>query len=245
MIIPSIDLFKKKVVRLYKGQYNDQINYHENAINLIKKYQEEGAKIVHLIDLNGAKNPKRKQLNILKKIILSSSIPVQIGGGIRNEEDLKYFFDLGVERVILGSLIVSNPKMVQRWINFYGYKKIILALDIIKDNHCNKKIMIHGWKKATKINLESVIEQFLPVGLKHVICTDINCDGTLKGPNIKLYKEISKMYPQVSFQASGGIGSIKDIISLKETLVDSVIVGRALLEKKFNLREAIKCWQKE
>lgn len=245
MIIPAIDLLNKKIVRLYKGQYNNKINYHENTIDLIKKYKKQGAKIIHLIDLSGARNPKNKQLNILKEIILSSSIPIQIGGGIRNKENIKYFFNLGVKKIIIGSLAIQNPKMVTKWIKYYGNKKIILALDIIKDNNHLKKIMIYGWGTITKINLENIIEYFLPTGLKNILCTDINCDGTLKGPNIKLYMEITKKYPQINFQASGGVGSIKDILNLKKTSVSSIIIGRSLLEKKFTLREAIQCWQKE
>lgn len=245
MIIPSIDLLNEKIVRLYKGQYNNKINYHENTINLIQKYKKEGAKIIHLIDLSGAKNPQNKQLEILKKIILSSSIPIQIGGGIRNKKDIKYFFNLGVKRIIIGSLAIQNPQIVQKWIKYYGYKKIILALDIVKDNNNNKKIMICGWEKNTKINLEKIIEYFLITGLKYIICTDINCDGTLKGPNIKLYREITNKYPQINFLASGGVSTIKDIVNLKKTSVNSVIIGRSLLEKKITLREAIQCWQKE
>ncbi|QCI21992.1 1-(5-phosphoribosyl)-5-[(5-phosphoribosylamino)methylideneamino]imidazole-4-carboxamide isomerase [Buchnera aphidicola] len=245
MIIPAFDLINGKAVRLYQGNYYHQKNYDINLHSSLKEYALKGVKLVHLVDLDGAKNIKSRQLELLKKILSYSTIPIQIGGGIRNEQDIEMLLNLGAKRVVIGSICILNKSKVKEWLKRYGSDVIVLALDIHISRSSKKEIYIHGWQKKTDYSLEEIIEYFLSDNLKHVLCTDISKDGTLLGPNVKLYTEIVQSFKQIEFQASGGISELQDILTLKKTGVQNVIIGRALLEKKFTIKEALKCWQNE
>ncbi|WP_295164797.1 1-(5-phosphoribosyl)-5-[(5-phosphoribosylamino)methylideneamino]imidazole-4-carboxamide isomerase [uncultured Buchnera sp.] len=244
MIIPAFDLINGTTVRLYQGNYSNQKKYDINLYKRLKDYKIKGVKNIHLVDLDGAKNIKKRQTKIFKDIISYTDIPIQIGGGIRNEEDINMFLNLGVRKVVIGSSAIKNKVEVKKWIKVYGSNTIILALDVIIKNN-KKEIAINGWQEQTNTTLEEIIEYFSPIGLKHVLCTDISKDGTLSGPNNMLYKEIVKKFKHIEFQASGGVATLKDIVSLKETGVSGVIIGRSLLENKFTIQEALKCWQNE
>ncbi|QJC35204.1 1-(5-phosphoribosyl)-5-((5-phosphoribosylamino)methylideneamino)imidazole-4-carboxamide isomerase [Enterobacteriaceae endosymbiont of Donacia proxima] len=246
MIIPAIDLIKGKIVRLHQGKFNLKREYLYTPLFYIKKCIKENARKIHLIDLDGAKNPDTKQLMLLKKISKYQLPPIQIGGGIRSKKDIDFIFNLiPNSQIVLGSFILQNFKNLKKIFKLYDPFSIILALDI-KYNQNNKKIIfVNGWQNTSNIIFEDIIEKFLHIGLKYVLCTDISRDGTFLGPNINLYTEIVKKYPEISFQASGGISSLQDIINLKNTGVKDVIIGRAFLEKKFTIKEANLCWQKE
>ncbi|QTL38714.1 1-(5-phosphoribosyl)-5-[(5-phosphoribosylamino)methylideneamino]imidazole-4-carboxamide isomerase [Xenorhabdus budapestensis] len=243
MIIPALDLIDGNVVRLHQGDYDRRRDYGNSPLSRLQEYEQTGAKLLHLVDLTGAKDPTKRQITLLRKLLAGVSIPVQVGGGIRSENDVKALFEAGASRIVIGSMAVTQPELVKQWFQDYGAEAIVLALDIRINTDSVKQIAISGWQENSKVTLEQVVEQYLSVGLKHVLCTDISRDGTLSGSNISLYKEISQRYPQVAFQASGGIGSLTDISPLPASGVAGVIVGRALLEGKFTLREAIQCWQ--
>ncbi len=170
-------------------------------------------------------------------------MPVQVGGGIRNEQDVAALLEAGATRVVIGSTAVKQPEMVQGWFERYGADAMVLALDVRIDAAGRKNVAISGWQEDSEATLEQVVEQYLPFGLKHVLCTDISRDGTLKGSNVGLYQEVCQRYPQIAFQASGGIGNLDDIAQLRGSGVEGVIVGRALLDGKFSVEEAIACWQ--
>ena len=167
----------------------------------------------------------------------------QAGGGIRSEEEVAQLLDIGVSRVVIGSLAVKQPELVKSWVTKYGAEHIVLALDINISENGEKLIATHGWQENSGVALEDLLNDFASVGATHVLCTDISRDGTLQGANVELYEEISARFPNVSWQASGGIGSLNDISALKPTNVGGVILGRALLEGKFTVKEAIACWQ--
>lgn len=243
MIIPALDLINGKIVRLYQGDYGQQRDYSNDPLLCLQNYQRQGAQVLHLVDLDGAKDPTKRQIPMVRKLLAGINIPVQVGGGIRSEEDVIALLEAGASRVVIGSFAVKNPAIVQSWFKRYGANAIVLALDIRIDVNGIKHVAINGWQDNSNVTLEQVIEQFLPFGLKHVLCTDISRDGTLAGSNVELYQEISSSYPQVAFQASGGIGNLDDIAALRNSGVAGVIVGRALLEGKFNVEEAIACWQ--
>ena len=170
-------------------------------------------------------------------------MPVQVGGGIRHEQDVEALLSAGATRVVVGSTAVKDPATVQGWFSRFGADALVLALDVRIDANGTKNVAISGWQENSNATLEQVVEQYLPFGLKHVLCTDISRDGTLAGSNVELYREVTARYPQVAFQASGGIGSLDDIAALRDSGVEGVIVGRALLDGKFNVTEAISCWQ--
>lgn len=243
MIIPALDLIDGQVVRLHQGDYGQRRQYGSDPLLRLQSYQDQGAQALHLVDLTGAKDPAARQIPLLKTLLAGVAVPVQVGGGIRSEQDVAALLAAGASRVVIGSTAVKQPALVQEWFTRYGAEALVLALDVRIDANGVKNVAISGWQENSGATLESVIEQYLPFGLKHVLCTDISRDGTLRGSNVELYRAVGRRYPQVAFQASGGIGGLHDIASLRGSGVQGVIVGRALLEDKFNVAEAIECWQ--
>lgn len=242
MMIPAIDLINGEVVRLYQGDYQQKTNYHTTPQAQQQIYAKAGAKVMHFVDLDGAKDSQKRQLSTLKTLMPHETMTIQVGGGIRNENDVKQLFSLGADRVVIGSLAIKQPELVLDWLAKYGNEKIVLALDIKIDQQGNKTLPTHGWLKDSGVTLDNLMAQYINANIKHILCTDISKDGTLTGTNVALYHELCQKYPSVAWQASGGIGSLEDIKALIPTGVSGVILGRSLLEGKFTLEEAIACW---
>ena len=245
MIVAAIDLIDGAVVRLYQGDYNQKTQYKMDPIDVVNDYADQGASWLHIVDLTGAKDTDKRQLGLIKRMVDTKRMQFQAGGGIRSEADVAQLLEIGVKRIVIGSLAVKQPEIVKQWVSKYGPEAIVLALDVNIDDNGDKMIATHGWQQSSGVRLEGLLEDFLSVGAKHVLWTDISRDGTLQGSNHQLYAQMKQQFPSVIWQASGGIGAIKDIEALKPTKVDSVILGRALLEGKFTLKEAIECWQGE
>mgnify|MGYP003672914580 FL=1 len=243
MIIPAIDLIEGSVVRLYQGDYEQKTQYELNPIDVVNSYADQGAKWLHIVDLTGAKDTSKRQLKLIGDMVATGRMQFQAGGGIRSEQDVAQLLALGVKRVVIGSLAVKEPELVKGWVTKYGSEAIVLALDINIDEQGNKFIATHGWQENSGVSLEALLEDFLSVGAKHVLCTDISRDGTLQGANHQLYSEMAAKFPTIKWQASGGIGNLDDIEVLKPTQVSGVILGRALLEGKFTVEQAIATWQ--
>lgn len=243
IIIPALDLMNGQIVRLQQGDYDKQTKFTASPIEQFEEYVAQGAKYLHLVDLDGAKDPTQRQLFTIKRIVEGVKAPIQVGGGIRTREDVQKLLDIGVERIVVGSTAIQNPEEVKSWFDEFGADSFVLALDTRIENG-KKLIAISGWLETTDQTLEDVIESFQEVGLEHVLCTDISKDGMLQGSNVQLYQELVKKYPDINFQASGGIGGLEDLIALEKSDVYGVIVGRALLEKKFTTKEAMTCLQK-
>ena len=243
MIIPAIDLIDGHVVRLYQGDYKQKTQYELDPVDVVHDYADQGATWLHIVDLTGAKDTSKRQLELIKAMVDTKRMQFQAGGGIRSEEEVAQLLETGVSRVVIGSLAVKQPELVKSWVEKYGPERIVLALDININESGEKLIATHGWQENSGVALEGLLEDFGTVGAKHVLCTDISRDGTLQGANTELYQEMAARFPNVSWQASGGIGSINDIEALKPTNVGGVILGRALLEGKFTVKEAIACWQ--
>ncbi|WP_312417200.1 1-(5-phosphoribosyl)-5-[(5-phosphoribosylamino)methylideneamino]imidazole-4-carboxamide isomerase [Pseudescherichia sp.] len=243
MIIPALDLIDGTVVRLHQGDYAQQRDYGNDPLTRLQGYAAEGAEVLHLVDLTGAKDPAKRQIPLIKTLVAGVTVPVQVGGGIRTEEDVAALLAAGVARVVVGSTAVKSPEVVKGWFTRFGAEALVLALDVRIDAEGVKQVAVSGWQENSGVSLEELIETYQPVGLKHVLCTDISRDGTLAGSNVSLYEEVCARYPQIAFQSSGGIGGLQDIAALRGTGVRGVIVGRALLEGKFNVTEAIQCWQ--
>ncbi len=243
MIIPAIDLIDGHVVRLYQGDYNQKTQYQLDPIDVVHQYADAGAKWLHIVDLTGAKDVDKRQLGLIKRMVDTGRMSFQSGGGIRSEADVSGLLDIGVKRVVIGSLAVKQPELVKSWITTYGPEAIVLALDVNINAEGQKCIATHGWQEDSGVEIEGLLEDMLSVGAKHVLCTDISRDGTLQGANAELYAQMKAQFPSVVWQASGGIGSLDDIERLKPTSVDGVILGRALLEGKFTLEQAIQIWK--
>ena len=243
MIIPALDLIDGTVVRLRQGDYGQQRDYGNDPLPRLQQYAAQGAEVLHLVDLTGAKDPQKRQIPLIKSLVAGVNVPVQVGGGVRSEDDVAALLEAGVARVVVGSTAVKSPQRVEQWFRRFGADALVLALDVRIDEAGNKQVAVSGWQEDSGVSLEALVERYLPAGLKHVLCTDISRDGTLAGSNVFLYEEVCARYPQVAFQSSGGIGGLEDIAALRGTGVRGVIVGRALLEGKFNVTEAIQCWQ--
>lgn len=243
MIIPALDLIDGQVVRLYQGDYGQVTEYKVDPSEQFAIYHNAGANWLHLVDLTGAKDTSARQLPLIEKLIASTPANIQIGGGVRKESDVVELLRAGAKRVVIGSTAVKQPELVKGWMEKYGAEQIVLALDINIDDNGNRMVAVSGWQEDSGVTIEALLDDFLTVGLKHVLCTDISRDGTLAGSNVDLYKDLCAAYLQVQFQSSGGIGSLADIEALKGTGVAGVIVGRALLDGKFTAEEAFACWQ--
>ena len=205
-------------------------------------YAKAGATVMHFVDLDGAKDSTKRQLTLLKTLVKHDSMTIQVGGGVRCKADVQQLLSLGADRIVIGSLAIKEPALVQQWLTEFGGEHIVLALDVKIDASGNKTLPTHGWIEDSGVNLESLLDDYIAAGLIHVLCTDISKDGTLSGSNVEMYQELCQQYPSIKWQASGGIGSLDDIQALIPTGVDGVILGRSLLEGKFTLEEAIACW---
>ena len=245
MIIPAIDLIDGCVVRLHQGDYGARRDYGEDPLARLQRYQASGAQLLHIVDLTGAKDPKARQIPLLRELLSSLSIPVQTGGGIRSADDVRSLLDAGAARVVVGSAAVKRTDEVAGWMKTFGADKLVLALDVRINKAGNAEVAVSGWQENSGVLMDDLIRAFEPVGLRYVLTTDISKDGTLAGPNTALYAKLAQTFPTIDFQASGGIGSLDDIRAVSHTGAAGVIVGRALLEGKFTLEEAIECWPNE
>ena len=242
MIIPALDLINGQVVRLFQGDYGQVTEYNVDPAEQFDLYHQAGANCLHLVDLTGAKDTSSRQLDLISRLLASTPAKVQIGGGVRTEQDVADLLNAGAERVVIGSTAVKQPELVKGWIKKYGAEHIVLALDVNIDAAGNRHVAVSGWQEDSGISIEALLADFLTVGLQHVLCTDISRDGTLTGSNVDLYIDLCAQYPQVKFQSSGGIGNLDDIAALKGSGVAGVIVGRALLDGKFTADDAFQCW---
>ena len=245
MIIPAIDLIDGCVVRLHQGDYGARRDYGEDPLARLQRYQAGGAQLLHIVDLTGAKDPKARQIPLLRELLSSLSIPVQTGGGIRSADDVRSLLDAGAARVVVGSAAVKRTDEVAGWMKTFGADKLVLALDVRINKAGNAEVAVSGWQENSGVLMDDLIRAFEPAGLRYVLTTDISKDGTLAGPNTALYAKLAQTFPNIDFQASGGIGSLDDIRAVSHTGAAGVIVGRALLEGKFTLEEAIECWPNE
>lgn len=230
-IIPAIDLIDGKCVRLTQGDYAREKVYRDNPVEVALEFQEAGLTRLHLVDLDGAKSGRVVNWGIIESICQKTSLKIDVGGGIKKEDELKRLFGLGVSQVNLGSIAVRDPDIVRSWIETYG-ERIILSADV-RDGY----VAISGWQEASALTVDELIGRYEPAGLSFVTCTDISTDGTLAGPAIGLYERLVSAFPEMRIIASGGVGSIKDIERLATTGVYGVIVGKALYEGRITKKE--------
>jgi phosphoribosylformimino-5-aminoimidazole carboxamide ribotide isomerase len=238
-IYPAIDLKSGTCVRLYKGSFDNVTSYESSPLSVAENFANEGADFLHMVDLDGAKEGSSKHTALILDIIQKTGLKVQLGGGIRDHAQLSQWLHNGVTRVILGSIAISEPEKVNMWLREFGAERIVLALDI-RMNAANEPILAsHGWQQNSGISLWHLLDLYQDSPLKHVLCTDIDCDGTLAGPNISLYQQCGQRYPALDFQASGGVSSLADLRALAQMQLSGAIVGKALYERKFSLNEAL------
>lgn len=238
-IYPAIDIKSGQCVRLYQGSYEQVTVYHQYPLTVAQFFAAEGAEHLHVVDLDGAKAGKPIHLSLIEKLIQQSGLKIQTGGGIRNRESIEQLLQAGVSRVILGSVAVTDVTSVKTWLKEFGRERIVLALDVRLNQQNIPYVATHGWQTNQQKNMWDLLDDYRDALPMHVLCTDIQCDGTLLGPNLNLYQECLTRFPTIEFQASGGIGTLADIKKLSEMKVAGVIIGKALYENKFTLRSAI------
>lgn len=231
-IIPAIDLIGGKCVRLSQGDYSSKKEYHDDPLEMAKRFEGAGISRLHLVDLDGAKAKKIINGDVLERICAGTSLEVDFGGGIQADEEIEKAFSLGAKQVTGGSIAVKNPTLFDEWITKYGSEKIILGADAK-----NKKIAVGGWEETTSVELIPFIQSYFDKGVRYVICTDVAKDGLLQGPSVDLYREILKEIPKLKLIASGGVSSVKDLEELEKVGVYGAIVGKAYYEGRVTLEE--------
>ncbi len=239
--IPAIDLREGRVVRLRQGDYTAETRYDEAPLVLAKRYADEGATHLHIVDLDAARDGSATQRELIAEMCQHSGLAVQAGGGVRTRADVDALLALGVQRVVIGSVAVREPERVIEWARVLGSERILIALDARQDVDGVFRLPVSGWTEATGVTLVQRIAQFLAVGIVDFLCTDIARDGMLSGPNIELYAELHRQFPAARIQASGGLSSVRDLPALGVTGCVAVVMGRALLEGRFTLAEALAC----
>jgi phosphoribosylformimino-5-aminoimidazole carboxamide ribotide isomerase len=241
MIFPAMDLMDGGCVRLLKGDFGARTNYDADPVEVAKAYAAAGAEWMHIVDLDGAKNGHAEQSDLILKIANSAEIKVQTGGGLRDLAQIKRLLDGGVDRVVIGSLAVTNPQMVKHWLKEVGPGSICIALDVNKGEDGEYRPATKGWTEASDKTIWSVITDFLGSGLKTILVTDIGRDGMQTGGNLDLYKRIQSEFPTLELITSGGVGTLNHVEDLKKINPFGIIIGKALYEGAFTLDEAITC----
>lgn len=239
-VIPAIDLRGGRVVRLKQGDYAQETAYADDPCVPAQRYAEAGAAWLHVVDLDGARSGQLDNLAAIEAIARRGDLQLQAGGGVREEADLLRLFDAGVTRVVLGSVAIRDPERVAAWLKKYGAEQLVLALDT---RHIEGRWTLPsaGWVEAESRTLDELAPWYAVRGASHLLCTDIERDGMLAGFNLDLYQHLANTVPQLAVQASGGVRSLDDIRAAREAGAQAVILGRALLEGRFTVAEALAC----
>ncbi len=237
-VIPAIDLRGGKCVRLLQGRFDSETVYGDDPSVILQRYRDLGARYVHVVDLDGARDGSQGNRPALAALASAyADMGFQVGGGVRTRAVAAELFELGVRRIVVGSVAVTNPVEVQRWMHDFGPDRIVLAFDVRLAGDGTPRLTTHGWEAQTDASLWEAVAAYVPHGAVHVLCTDVARDGALSGPNLALYTEAAQRFPDIRWQASGGVASGSDLAALEATGAAAVISGRALLEGRIPAQE--------
>ena len=232
ILFPAIDLYEKKAVRLYKGDYANMTVYSENPIEIARDFENCGCTHIHMVDLEGAKDGTTPNLAIVEQVAKETSLFVEIGGGIRNMETVEKYLNAGVRRVILGTAAVNDEAFLRAAVAKHA-DAIAVGADV-KDGY----IAIKGWLEKSAVTLEDFLAKMQEIGVKHIICTDISKDGAMQGTNLALYRQLSEKF-KLDITASGGVSSMEDIRELRKMDIYGAIIGKAYYTGAIDLKEAL------
>jgi phosphoribosylformimino-5-aminoimidazole carboxamide ribotide isomerase len=239
ILYPAIDVREGRVVRLRQGDYAQESRYGGSPLAVARRHAAHGARWLHLVDLDAARLGGYSLQGLLGDIKASTPLQVQTGGGIRSEYDVQALLEAGADRVVVGSLAVEDPTRVRGWLEHFGGERITIAMDARRDATGCWYLSSRGWTADSGVALEDLLLAYADSGLRHLLCTDIQRDGMLAGPNIALYESLLRLAPVVQLQASGGVRDIDDVKAARMAGCSGVVLGKALLEERFRLDDAI------
>lgn len=237
IIFPAIDLKSGKCVRLEQGKFDNVKVFNEDPVAVAKEFEAKGAEYIHLVDLDGAVEGELVNRDVIENIVKSVKIPCELGGGIRTIERIEELLNLGLARVILGTIAIKNPELTKEAVSKFGGEKVVIGIDAKKG-----KVAINGWLDVTEKDVVELIKEMESIGVKTVIYTDIEKDGMMQGISLDSVKRILEQ-TDINMVVSGGVTSIEDInhlVELKNSKIEGVITGKAIYEGKLDLAEAIR-----
>lgn len=236
-LYPAIDIKNGQCVRLRQGKFGDVLVYSNTPAEIAEEWEQNGASFIHLVDLDGALVGHSVNDDVIREIASKVKIPIQVGGGIRSIKDIEYKLNLGVTRVIIGTKAVENPQFIKEAIKNFGANRIVVGIDAK-----NGMVAIQGWEKLSNYNAVSLAMEMKDMGVRTIIYTDISKDGMLMGPNIEHTKDMVDI-TGLDIIASGGVSSMKDLERLHDIHVEGAIIGKALYEKRIDLKNAINLFE--
>jgi len=232
LIIPAIDLYENKIVRLRKGDFNQVTFYDHTPLAQAKEFARYGFEWIHMVDLLGSKMGTISVEEVIRIVKEETNLKIEFGGGVRNSQMVSQLFDIGIDKIILGSISVNNKIEFENIVKNFPPQNFIVAVDAR-----DEKLAVSGWTESTTISIYEQMEYCLQFGLTHFLCTDISKDGMLTGTNVELYKNILARFSGIDLIASGGIKDLDDVKKLKEINPYGVVIGKAIYENKIDLRE--------
>ena len=238
-LYPASDGRGGRIVRLAQGDYAQETRYGDDPLALAREYAAQGARWLHLVDLDAARAGGYTLATLVGRIAGEAGLQVQTGGGVRSREDVQRILDAGAARVVVGSLAVREADMVAGWIEEFGAERITVALDTRRDREGTWRLPVHGWTETAAGTLQEMARRYAQRGLRHLLCTDISRDGMLTGPNLELYRLLAAEVPGVALQASGGVRELADVLAARELGCAGIVLGRSLLEGRLELPDAI------
>lgn len=237
LLLPAIDLRGGRCVRLLQGRFDAETVYADDPLEVLRRYQLLGARSIHVVDLDGARGGSQGNRPAIARLASQPGTSLQVGGGVRSRAVADELLALGVGRVVVGSIAVTQPAEVASWLGQLGPHRVVLAFDVRMDGGGTPRLATHGWETQTDTSLWEAVERYSRHGLEHVLCTDVARDGALSGPNMALYAEAVRRFPAIQWQASGGVTTAADLRALAATGVAAAISGRALLEDRLDTEE--------
>lgn len=236
-LIPAIDLRGGRCVRLLQGRFDAETVFSTEPGEVLDRYVDLGASLVHVVDLDGARDGSQGNASAIAALAANGRARLQVGGGVRNRATAERLLGAGVQRVVVGSVAVSQPDEVGAWLRDFGPEAIVIAFDVRLGDDGTPCLTTHGWERQTAASLWNAVEGYLPHGLKHVLCTDVARDGAMTGPNVALYQEAARRFPGIAWQASGGVRDVADLKALADAGAAAAVSGRALLEGRMSREE--------
>ena len=238
-VYPAIDVREGRVVRLRQGDYAQETRYPDAPLEVAARYARAGARWLHLVDLDAAREGGYTLAPLLRDIVADTGLQVQTGGGVRDEAAVEAMLDAGASRVVVGSLAVREPPRVIEWLSRFGAERITVALDARRGVDGRWRLPVAGWTQGSGLELDVLLNAYAEAGLRHLLCTDIDRDGMLAGPNLELYQALVEAAPGVAIQASGGVRDVADVHAARDAGCGGAVLGKALLDGRFELSDAL------